>query len=93
MKNGSKTYTITPQAGYKIADVLVDGVSVGVVATYTFSSVTTNHKIEAKFAHDRLSAPFTDVDITQWYHEGIDHVLLAGLFKGLLQQYLNPMPQ
>lgn len=90
VKNGSKTYTITPQAGYKIADVLVDGVSVGVVATYTFSSVTTNHKIEAKFAHDCPSAPFTDVDITQWYHEGIDYVLLTGLFKGTSATTFEP---
>ncbi len=90
VKNGCKTYTITPQAGYKIADVLVDGVSVGVVATYTFSSVTTNHKIEAKFAHDCPSAPFTDVDITQWYHEGIDYVLLTGLFKGTSATTFEP---
>ena len=90
VENGSKTYTITPSAGYKIADVLVDGASVGVVATYTFSSVTANHKIEAKFAHDCPSAPFTDVDITQWYHEGIDYVLLTGLFKGTSATTFEP---
>ena len=32
---GSKTFTITPDAGYRIADVLVDSVSVGPVATRT----------------------------------------------------------
>jgi hypothetical protein len=46
---GSQTYTITPDVGYLIKDVLVDGVSVGPVATYTFSNVTGDHYIEADF--------------------------------------------
>ena len=44
------TYTITPAAGYKIADVLVDNVSVGAVSNYVFSDVTANHTISATFA-------------------------------------------
>ena len=36
----SQTYTITPNTGYDIADVLVDGASVGVLYTYTFSNVS-----------------------------------------------------
>ncbi|GAB1417969.1 hypothetical protein MASR2M12_07340 [Bacteroidales bacterium] len=46
----NKTFTISPNAGYHIADVLVDGVSVGAVATYTFSNVTANHTISTSFA-------------------------------------------
>ena len=46
----SQLYTITPTAGYSIADVKVDGVSVGAVATYTFATVTANHTIAASFA-------------------------------------------
>lgn len=79
---GSITFTIKPDKGYIVKDVLIDEVSVGAVTTYTFSSVKANHTIEAKFVHDCPSKPFTDVDITQWYHDGIDYVLLAGLFKG-----------
>jgi len=67
------TFTIKPEKNYIIKDVLVEGVSVGAVATYTFSSVRENHTIEAQFAHDCPSKPFADVDITQWYHEGIDY--------------------
>src|SRR5467141_48309 len=44
------SFTITPGAGYYIADVHVDTVSVGAVPKYTFSSVSTNHTIEASFA-------------------------------------------
>jgi mono/diheme cytochrome c family protein len=46
----SVTFTMTPAAGYHINDVLVDGASVGSVATYTFTNVTANHTITATFA-------------------------------------------
>ena len=35
-----------------MADVLVDGVSVGAVTSYTFTNVTANHTIAASFAID-----------------------------------------
>jgi hypothetical protein len=47
--SNSQTFTISPNTGYKIKDVKVDGVSVGAVSTYTFSSVTSDHTIEASF--------------------------------------------
>ena len=43
-------YTITPDIGYKIADVRVDDVSVGSGSTYTFPSLTGDHTISAEFA-------------------------------------------
>jgi hypothetical protein len=46
---GSKTYTISPKYGYGISSVQVDGVSVGAVSTYTFSTVKANHTIKALF--------------------------------------------
>jgi len=45
-------YTITPAAHYHVADVLVDGASVGAVTSYTFSAVAANHTIAASFAID-----------------------------------------
>lgn len=44
-----QTYTITPNSGYEIQDVLVDGVSVGAVSQYGFSELIYPHTIEAKF--------------------------------------------
>jgi hypothetical protein len=41
--------TITPQSGYVVANVTVDGVSVGAVTSYTFNSVAANHSISATF--------------------------------------------
>lgn len=49
LKGGSQTFTITPNEGYEVADVLVDGSSVGAVSTYTFENVTGNHTISATF--------------------------------------------
>jgi sialate O-acetylesterase len=46
---GSQTFTITPAVGYGITDVKVDNVSVGAIATYPFSNVTTSHTITATF--------------------------------------------
>lgn len=46
----SKTFTITPNTGYTISDVKVDGISVGAVTTYTFSNVLDDHTISATFA-------------------------------------------
>jgi len=45
----SKTFTITPNIGYHIKDVKVDGSSVGAVLTHTFTNVTSDHTIEATF--------------------------------------------
>ena len=47
-----KTFTITPDSGYHIADVRVDGESVGAVSSYKFSKVTEDHTIVASFAID-----------------------------------------
>lgn len=49
-QGGSQTFTITPQAGYTIAGVTVDGATKGAITTYTFSNVTANHTIDATFA-------------------------------------------
>ncbi len=50
VSGATQTFSITPNAGYQIADVLVDGVSVGAVASYAFTNVTANHTISASFS-------------------------------------------
>lgn len=44
-----QTFTIQAASGYEIEDVLVDGVSVGAVSSYTFQNVTAAHTISATF--------------------------------------------
>lgn len=54
-----QTFDITPETGYHIADVLVDGVSVGALSGYTFPGVSGDHTIDATFAADEYSLAIT----------------------------------
>jgi hypothetical protein len=45
-----QAFSITPETGYHVADVLVDGTSVGAATSYTFTNVTATHTIAASFA-------------------------------------------
>ena len=45
----SQAYTITPNSGYTISGVTVDGVSAGAITSYTFTGVAANHTISAAF--------------------------------------------
>ncbi len=58
---GSLTFTITPNTGYRISDVEVDGAMLGVTKSYTFSNVTSDHTIIATFKQIQVvSLPFSD---------------------------------
>lgn len=48
-RGADKTFSIKANAGYEIADVRVDGVSVGAVQTYEFKNVTKAHEIYVTF--------------------------------------------
>ncbi len=47
---GSQAFMITPNPGYHVAEVKVDGISVGAVLSYTFDNVTSGHTIEVIFS-------------------------------------------
>ncbi len=61
-------YTITPDAGYHVLDVLVDGSSVGAVTSYTFSAISADHTISATFAPNctpvSITSAATTTDVT-----------------------------
>lgn len=57
MNHANQAFIIAPAAGYHTTDVSVDGTSIGVVTTYTFSNVTSNHTINVLFIMDLPSAP------------------------------------
>jgi uncharacterized repeat protein (TIGR02543 family) len=58
--DASQAYTITPNANYHILDVLVDGISIGAAANYTFSNVTANRTIDATFAVDTHTVTYSN---------------------------------
>lgn len=68
----NKTFTITPEAGYRISNVLVDGENVGAVGQYTFENVRKDHSIEAVFVKGFPIADPDDTGISAWL-ETKDH--------------------
>ena len=46
----AQTFTITPDKGYAVSNVKIDGKSIGAVKSYTFKNVTSDQTIRATFA-------------------------------------------
>lgn len=61
VSGGTLTFTMTPDSGYRIADVLVDLVSQGVVTSYPFPNVTANHTIDVSFESDDTTPPTVSI--------------------------------
>ena len=59
-EGGDQTFTITPDKGYAVANVKIDGKSIGAVKSYTFESVSSPHTIEAIFVKGTASASTGD---------------------------------
>jgi beta-glucanase (GH16 family) len=71
VQGASQAYTITADAGYTISGLLVDGVDVGALASYTFVNVQTAHTVSARFNaadglvwSDEFDGP--GIDTTKW---------------------------
>lgn len=92
VKKGSDiTYTITPDKGYKISDVYVDGRSKGDISKYTFRDLDTDHKIEAEFVKEKKNdIPFTDVYETDSFYDAVVDVYKKGLMAGTSDTTFSP---
>lgn len=75
----SQSFSIAPNTGYHVANVLVDGGSVGAVTSYIFTDVTANHTIAASFAANS-TAP--DWDLNGDHVCNIGDVVVVGLKWG-----------
>lgn len=53
----NQSYTFSPVSGYRISDVLVDGISQGSITSYTFTNVVANHTISVVFEKIATSTP------------------------------------
>ncbi|MEA4893907.1 MAG: chitobiase/beta-hexosaminidase C-terminal domain-containing protein, partial [Oscillospiraceae bacterium] len=89
LSTGSKTFTISPDAGYAVSDILVDGVSVGAVTNYTLSNINSNHTITASFKYT-AQIPFTDVSSDQWFSDAVSFVYAKGLYNGTSPTAFSP---
>ena len=88
-----QTFTITPDKGYAVAKVLVDGKSVGSVKSYTFKNVTKDHTIEAIFMKSNgnpATGVFVDVAEGSYYEEAVDWAVENGITTGTDNNYFTP---
>ncbi len=92
-QGGSVTLTITPDEGYRIADVLINGVSVGAVSSYTIKGVSKNTTIKVAFEkveQENAEAwinPYSDVEESTWYYNSVSYVSRKGLMNGDGKQF------
>ena len=59
-EGADQTFTITPDKGYAVANVKIDGESIGAVKSYTFENVSKAHAIEVIFVKGTASASTGD---------------------------------
>ncbi|OUQ82115.1 hypothetical protein B5E42_10390 [Flavonifractor sp. An10] len=86
----NQTFRITADDGWEIADVEVDGESVGAVERYTFENVRTDHTISVTFRQivtepeepQTPALPFTDVSEGDWYHDAVAYCWENGIMDG-----------
>ena len=59
-EGADQTFTITPDKGYAVANVKIDGESIGAVKSYTFENVSKAHAIEVIFVKGTASTSTGD---------------------------------
>ncbi len=82
-----QTFTITPDRGYAIADVKVDGRSVGAVRSYTFQNISSAHTIEVSFVP---ASTFADVPAGSYYEEAVSWAVANGITAGTGASRFSP---
>ncbi len=99
VQNGqSITFNIIPDVGYEIEDVIVNGQSVGAVATYKIGKVTKDTSIFASFKKTGSNDapvrtdwnPFTDVKEDNWFHDVVKQAYEKGLMNGVSETLFDP---
>ena len=88
-----QTFTITPDKGYAIANVKIDGKSIGAVNSYTFENVRRTHTIEVIFMKangNPQTGVFVDVATGSYYEEAVDWAVENGITKGTDDTHFSP---
>ena len=88
-----RTFTITPDKGYAVANVKIDGKSIGAVKSYTFENVRRNHAIEVIFMKangNPQTGVFVDVATGSYYEDAVDWAVENGITKGTDDTHFSP---
>ena len=88
-----QTFTITPDKGYAVSNVKIDGKSIGAVKSYTFENVRRNHAIEVIFMKangNPQTGVFVDVATGSYYEDAVDWAVENGITKGTDDIHFSP---
>ena len=88
-----RTFTITPDKGYAISNVKIDGKSIGAVKSYTFENVRRTHTIEVIFMKangNPQTGVFVDVATGSYYEDAVDWAVENGITKGTDDTHFSP---
>lgn len=89
----AQTFTITPDKGYAVSNVKIDGKSIGAVKSYTFENVRRNHTIEVIFMKangNPQTGVFVDVATGSYYEDAVDWAVENGITKGTDDTHFSP---
>ena len=88
-----QTFAITPDKGYAVANVKIDGKSIGAVKSYTFENVRRTHTIEVIFMKANgtpQTGVFVDVATGSYYEDAVDWAVENGITKGTDDTHFSP---
>ena len=88
-----QAFTITPDKGYAVANVKIDGKSIGAVKSYTFENVSRTHTIEVIFMKangNPQTGVFVDVATGSYYEDAVDWAVENGITKGTDDTHFSP---
>ena len=88
-----QTFTITPDKGYAVANVKIDGKSIGAVKSYTFENVSRPHTIEVIFMKangNPQTGVFVDVATGSYYEDAVDWAVGNGITQGTDDTHFSP---
>ena len=88
-----QTFTITPDKGYAVVNVKIDGKSIGAVKSYTFENVRRTHTIEVIFMKangNPQTGVFVDVATGSYYEDAVDWAVENGITKGTDDTHFSP---
>ena len=88
-----QTFTITPDKGYAVSNVKIDGKSIGAVKSYTFENVRRTHTIEVIFMKangNPQTGVFVDVATGSYYEDAVDWAVWNGITQGTDDTHFSP---
>ena len=88
-----QTFTITPDKGYAVSNVKIDGKSIGAVKSYTFENVRRTHTIEVIFMKangNPQTGVFVDVATGSYYEDAVDWAVENGITQGTDDTHFAP---